>query len=147
MFSIFLAILKFCTDQRLFWRTTLMNGRRKDSVVIILHQYVFDFSHHPRVLYRSKTVLTHYSDECLTQRFSSYYFASICFRFFSPSSSSVQIKDCSDALLWWVSDGKFLLLLCCRFLLPSSSTVLIKYCPDIMLIIKDRRPKTVLWLL
>ncbi len=35
MFLIFLAILKFYTDQRLFWRTTLMSVRRKTLVVIM----------------------------------------------------------------------------------------------------------------
>ncbi len=42
MFPIFIAILKFCTDQILTDNTTLMSVRRKDSEVIMFY-YVSDF--------------------------------------------------------------------------------------------------------
>ena len=42
----FPAILKFCTDQRLFWRTTLRSVRRKALVVIVFCN-VYEF---PRLL-------------------------------------------------------------------------------------------------
>ena len=46
-----------------FWCTTLMSVQRKAPVLIMFH-YVSDFPHRPQVPYRSKTVLTRYSDEC-----------------------------------------------------------------------------------
>ena len=90
MFPIFLLILKFCTAQRIFWRTSLMGVRRK-ALEVIIYRYVSDFPRHPQVLYRSNTVLTHYSDECQTQSFRSYYF-SLFFQFSSPSWSFLPTK-------------------------------------------------------
>ncbi len=70
MFPIFLTILKVSTDQKLFWHTTLMSVRRKALQDIMFH-YVSEFTHHPKVLYRSKTVLIYFSDEFQTQSFGS----------------------------------------------------------------------------
>ncbi len=72
-----------------------MSVRCKASVFITFH-YVSDFSRHPQILYRSKTVLTYYSNECQTQSFRSYY-ALLCFRFSSPSSFGTDqpIRDCT----------------------------------------------------
>ena len=87
---------------------------RRKALVVNSIRFVFDFSRHPQVLYCSKTILTHYSDECQTQSFGSYY-VSLCFRFSSPSACSVLIKDCSDTLLWLVSDKKALVVNSIRY--------------------------------
>ncbi len=56
-------------------------------------------------MYRPKTVLTYYSDECQTQSFSSYY-VSLCFRSSLPPSSSVAIIDVIAAFHCICKDGK-----------------------------------------
>ncbi len=55
--------------------------------------------------------MMYYSDECQTQSFSNFDF-SLCFQYFSLSSSSVRSKDCSDVLLRLVQDKKLQYLLC-----------------------------------
>ena len=59
--------------------------------------YVSDFLHKSQVLYRSKTVLTYYSDECQMQSFSSYDIL-LSFRFFSVFFSS---KTKASVLVLW----------------------------------------------
>ncbi len=127
MLTILLAILKFCIDQRqcsdilLWW---VPHAKFSSYYVSICS----NVPHYPHVLYWSTTILTYYSYECLTWSFSLYY-ASLYFRFSSPSLNSVSIKYSSDVFLLRVPDSKlnsiYHISLCFRFSSPSSSSVTI----------------------
>ncbi len=88
MFLILLAILKFWTDQRLFWRSTLMSVRRKASVVIMFRN-VSDFSHHPWVLMKGWNItLTKKGNPYLLRRLAPRWYREI-----SRKSGWIQLNE------------------------------------------------------
>ncbi len=76
-----------------------MSVRRKASVAIMI-RFVSNFPHHPQDLYKSKTVLTYYSDECQTQSLGDYYANYVTdFPPYPQVLYDQTIKDCSDVPL------------------------------------------------